>query len=176
MGTSFLKSRFSKKAVFCTCYEEEKTKALLFWFALLWFGLDVWLLMYLVGWIPGCWVVWFFSVLVVLCLFVCLSVCLSVCLFFGCLSVCVCQFVFGFQWAFTWDWATKVGPNPVPFSTLENSVAKRDLNSSLGLCQFWLTHLLHTWHTGHAISGFGREGILWCSRALGCWACLLGTP
>ena len=89
MGTSFLKSRFSKKAVFCTCYEEEKTKALLFWFALLWFGLDVWLLMYLVGWIPGCWVVWFFSVLVVLCLFVCLSVCF----FVVCLSVSVCLFL-----------------------------------------------------------------------------------
>ena len=59
------------------------------------FGLDVWLLMCLVGWMPGCWVVWCFGGLEVLCLFVCLFICLSVCLFVVCLSVClsVCLFV-----------------------------------------------------------------------------------
>ena len=78
------------------------------WFALLWFGLDVWLLVCLVGWnwMPGCWVVWFFGGLVGLCLFVCLSVCLFVCLSVCGLSLClfvwvsvsvsVCL-VFGFQ-------------------------------------------------------------------------------
>ena len=62
------------------------------------FGLDVWLLMCLVGWMPGCWVVWCFGGLEVLCLFVCLFICLSVCLsvcslsvcLFVCVSVCLC--------------------------------------------------------------------------------------
>ena len=54
------------------------------------FGLDVWLLMCLVGWMPGCWVVWCFGGLEVLCLFVCLFACLSVFLSSVCLTVCLC--------------------------------------------------------------------------------------
>ena len=42
--------------------------------------------MCLVGWMPGCWIVWFFGGLVVLCLFVSLFVCLSVAIGSSCLG------------------------------------------------------------------------------------------